>query len=623
MDKGVQGFGGLHMDLAKTGYSLVRTGDLLDSLQKGSIIMEGARSWSASAVASFIKALSSQHPMPPLVFLQSGGGKCLVVDGRHRLTAMLGAFRGRKVLCDNGEECALRIFLNPFTGDFAYAARGKDPEFLGSISRLAFASRLGNASAFAEDFASGLGRSSHISSAWDQEAIDSAVDKLLSLEDIKLPVCVLPRCMEFGEIVRIYRQANASLGYGKELCSREEALASDLMGVGDPSSMRVIELFLADVAGNDEFPAFKQSTCRLIKQASLVTFGKNDARRALAACHGAANELGLCDLALLGKDEREMNASLMRDALNVVGDPEIWNDFTRLFAQSGFVNQVLLPPGRVMDAMYAAYACGRRRSGVSRQALDPLMRKWIFLSCAKDLWNGAVEGLAGLGLPLGDLALMADPQDFIELFRKSLESLEDADFFSAKVPRMISEATDASGMWTAFNAALNILGSKVLFSDKLQREEPHCGSISIPHDGSPLPPKRLTRHHIFPQAYLRKIGDEEYKMRNLMANQTMLESDTNVAIGKSAPAFYSGRYKYLLGKADYNRSCLDNAIPPNFGDMLFRQFLSERGKLMAKTIEKAWAKLSMGMQAPMSGGASCQDSSEPQFEYVDCSRFLA
>ena len=88
-------------------------------------------------------------------------------------------------------------------------------------------------------------------------------------------------------------------------------------------------------------------------------------------------------------------------------------------------------------------------------------------------------------------------------------------------------------------------------------------------------------------------------------------------------SIYSGRYKYLLGKADYNRSCLDNAIPPNFGDMLFRQFLSERGKLMAKTIEKAWAKLSMGMQAPMSGGASCQDSSEPQFEYVDCSRFLA
>ncbi len=609
------------MDLAKTGYSIARTGDLLDALETGSIIMERATTWNPGAAASFIKAFSCQHPMPPLVFLQAGEDKCLVVDGRHRLSAMLGAFRGRKVLCDNGEECALRIFLNPFTGDFAYASRRKAPEFLGSISRLALASRLGNASAFAEDFASGLGRSSHISSAWDQEAIESAVDKLLRLEDLELPVCVLPRCTQAGEVVRICRQANAALADGEELRDREEALAADLMGIGDPMSMRVIECFLDDVARDDTYPAFAQGASRLIKQASLVTFGRNDARRALAACHGAANELGLCDLALLGKEEREMNASLMRDALNVVGDPEIWEDFTRLFAQTGFVNQGMLPPERAMDAMYAAYACGRRRSGAPRQALDPLMRKWIFLSCAKNLWSGAAKGL---GLPLGDLALMTDPRDFMELFRKSLDSLEGPDFFSAEVPKIISMSTEGAGMWRAFNAALNVLGSKVLFSERLQREAPHCGDISFQQEGSgsPLPPRRLTRHHIFPQAYLKKIGGEEYKMRNLMANQTLLEADTNIAIGNAAPAFYSGRYRQLLGKAAYNQSCIDNAIPPDFGDMLFRQFLGERGKLMAQAIEKAWTKLSMGMQAPLSGGGSCQ-ASDPRFERDEGIRILA
>ncbi len=608
------------MDLSRTGYALARAGDLLDALQDGRIFMGSARGWSARQTASFIEDICRSHPMPPVILWQLEDGKCMVIDGRRRLNALLGALRGRKVEDEKGLRRPVRVACNPFTG--AFAARSKsiavDPDWIASISRLILAARLGGASGFAKDFIAHRRAARKDSSAWDEDAVDSAVSRILALEDREIPLCVLSRGMEIGEILRIFRLANAIPPDSRDF-SREEVIACDLLCALDPQSKRVAEYFEHDAHGAGGFPVLQASLERCFSQAAMVAFGTIGSCAAFAACQGSAVEFGHSELSFLGRSEHEFNSSLLRDALNVVADPQVWADFTALFAQSGFINASMLPSKEAVDAMYAAYACGRRRAGVHRMALDPLMRRWIFMAAATGRYcTGDKEFWKGVGYALAELGLQTDPHSFLKVLRERLDLLSGADFFKKELPARIATATEGSSLWIAFNAALNVLGSRLLFSDMLQREAPFSGDTVVPPSasGAPLPPERLTRHHIFPQAYLRDLSPKAYKARNLIANLTMLDSAANGAIGDASPADYSYDYMEKLGKDAFRQSCLDNAIPPSFGLMNYMQFITERGALMAKAIEQAYAKISMGMQAPMSAKFS-EEEDKGELAFAD------
>lgn len=103
--------------------------------------------------------------------------------------------------------------------------------------------------------------------------------------------------------------------------------------------------------------------------------------------------------------------------------------------------------------------------------------------------------------------------------------------------------------------------------------------------------KSIDVHHIFPKNYLEGIGVTEDRDRNQIANYTYLDYVTNIDISDQAPSVYGPRYREKLGEEGFNKTCAENAIPENFWELTYPEFLEKRRVLMAGIVKKAYLKL--------------------------------
>ena len=101
----------------------------------------------------------------------------------------------------------------------------------------------------------------------------------------------------------------------------------------------------------------------------------------------------------------------------------------------------------------------------------------------------------------------------------------------------------------------------------------------------------IDKHHIFPKNYLAKIGITNDRDRNQLANFTYLDYTTNIDISDKEPQLYVGQYRAKLGEEGYKKTCAEHALPENFENMQYNEFLEKRRVLMAKIVKKAYDKL--------------------------------
>ena len=79
--------------------------------------------------------------------------------------------------------------------------------------------------------------------------------------------------------------------------------------------------------------------------------------------------------------------------------------------------------------------------------------------------------------------------------------------------------------------------------------------------------------------------------RNQIANFTYLDYTTNIDISDEAPAEYVSRYREKLGEEGYRLACAQNALPENFEQLPYPEFLKQRRLLMAQIVKKAYSEL--------------------------------
>ena len=104
--------------------------------------------------------------------------------------------------------------------------------------------------------------------------------------------------------------------------------------------------------------------------------------------------------------------------------------------------------------------------------------------------------------------------------------------------------------------------------------------------------KAIDKHHIFPKHYLTEIGYTSDRERNQIANFTYLDYSTNIDISDDPPSEYVARYREKLGEDGYKKTCEENALPENFENLSYPEFLEKRRRLMAGSVRKAYIKLS-------------------------------
>ena len=91
--------------------------------------------------------------------------------------------------------------------------------------------------------------------------------------------------------------------------------------------------------------------------------------------------------------------------------------------------------------------------------------------------------------------------------------------------------------------------------------------------------------------YLEKIGYDNDRDRNQIANFTYLDYSTNIDISDKAPSDYVDNYKQRLGDEGYCLACEQNALPIGFEKMEYMDFLEKRRILMSGIVKKAFEKL--------------------------------
>ena len=101
----------------------------------------------------------------------------------------------------------------------------------------------------------------------------------------------------------------------------------------------------------------------------------------------------------------------------------------------------------------------------------------------------------------------------------------------------------------------------------------------------------LERHHLFPKAYLSKIGITDDRDRNQIANFAFIEWQDNIEILDTSPAEYMKDQLAKLPPMEKPTIYEVHALPDQWEHMDYFHFLRLRRVLMAKVIRKGFERL--------------------------------
>ena len=183
-----------------------------------------------------------------------------------------------------------------------------------------------------------------------------------------------------------------------------------------------------------------------------------------------------------------------------------------------------------------------------------------------------------------DLRSVKTADEFVAYLKSVIETRLNDDYFNLTLPAALASASAQSPAWYGYIAALNVLGTPMLFSTTT------LTSKLLP--GASGDKKAIDKHHIFPKHYLTEIGYTSDRERNQIANFTYLDYSTNIDISDDPPSEYVARYREKLGEDGYKKTCEENALPENFENLSYPEFLEKRRRLMAGIVRKAYIKLS-------------------------------
>ncbi len=101
----------------------------------------------------------------------------------------------------------------------------------------------------------------------------------------------------------------------------------------------------------------------------------------------------------------------------------------------------------------------------------------------------------------------------------------------------------------------------------------------------------VERHHLFPKEYLKTIGLTSTRDTNQIANYALVEWGDNVLISDQSPAEYLPGLKARFGADELSHMYHWHALPENWEQLDYQNFLEKRRELMAQIIAEGYRTL--------------------------------
>jgi hypothetical protein len=116
------------------------------------------------------------------------------------------------------------------------------------------------------------------------------------------------------------------------------------------------------------------------------------------------------------------------------------------------------------------------------------------------------------------------------------------------------------------------------------------------HEGKPMTralmeENHVDDHHVFPDAYLKDLGEREQARRECILNRTLIDRTTNQSLSRRDPRSYFGEMKEKLGQMELERVLESHMLPSSADSPLLNNdypaFLKWRQDRIGKAIKEA------------------------------------
>ena len=505
----------------------------------------------------------------------------LVIDGQQRLTALLAALHGTKVRDKNYKDRAIRISFNPLSREFAVwtQAYERNTEWISSVSSVFEADRDHSVSKFRKSFIrqANDGRKKNGRPELtdvEEDLIEENLNDLLNLGIYTLPTLKISAKADEEDVAEIFVRVNSG---GTKLT--EKNFIETLLAVFDNEVHERIDEFCAESRVPKDGTAFNQivevDPSHLIRVAVGVGFRRARLKYAYMLLRGKDLRSGVTS-----SKTREDNLDTFKKSLDLALNLNNWHAFLNLFGKVGYLKGSIVASTNAVVFSYVLYLIGKYDYKVPPFELNKVITKWIFMSTITGFYTGSTE--SEVEKQFADLRDVTT-EGFVAYLEAAIETRLTDDFFTYSLPSSLEGSSANSPSWFGYVASLVVLGTPMLFSTS-----PLSQYFAIGASGKK---NAIDKHHIFPKSYLTKIGYDNDRDRNQIANFTYLDYNTNIEIGDRAPAEYVAAFREKLGEEGYARTCRDNALPLDFESLEYPEFLARRRVLMAGTIRKAYERL--------------------------------
>lgn len=579
-----------------------RVGDLINDVKNGRIGLPDLQRpfvWRDNKVRELLDSMLKGFPIGYIMLWESpvgydrtnriGGNEKmyktpddLVIDGQQRLTALLAAMEGIKIKDKNYKERYIKISFNPLTRDFKVWSQAyeRSAEYISAISEVFAADKQHAVTKFRWQYIKNVNAAREkigelILTEDEEITVEDSINDLLNLSIYSLPTLRISAVADEEDVSDIFVRVNSG---GQKLT--EKNFIETLLAVFDNDVHSQINKFCEEsripLDGTAYNHIIKVDPVHLIRVAVGFGFHRARLRYAYQLMRGKDLKTGI-----VSAETRDQNLQTFKNALDVVTNLNNWHVFLNLFAQAGYVSGDFVASNNAVVYCYVMYLIGKYEYKVKSVDLNKIITKWIYMSTVTYFYTSSPEStVEGL---FADLRDVDSAEAYIKYMDDFIASRFTDDFFNVTLPKDLVTSSTTSPTWYGYIAAINVLGTPMLFSTAMQSQ------YFIP--GASGTKNSIDRHHIFPKHYLETIGYGDDRDRNQIANYTYIDYSTNIDISDDPPAEYVSKYREKLGEEGYKRTCMENALPENFEKMEYPQFLTERRKLMALIIRKGYERL--------------------------------
>jgi len=504
----------------------------------------------------------------------------LIIDGQQRLTALFAVMKNQEVLTPDYESKKVKIAFQPLGGIFKVgdAATDRDPEYIPDLSAL----WAGDGDyAVISNFIQQLKEKREVTKE-EEKTISSNIQALININKYPLTALEIAPDLEEETVSEIFVRINSQ---GVSLTQADFILT--LLSVYWEDGRKEIEQFCVDSrkipTKETRFSSFnyliKPDPDDMLRVLVGLTFQRAKMKDVYSVIRGRDPETGE-----FSEDLRTQQFEKLKQKLPTILDNTNWQSFLKILIGGGYKDEELISSKNAVLYSYILFLVGKYNFDTQNHELQRVVGRWFVMASLTGRYSSSPETAFEKDL---NRIKEFSPTGFISGLEKIIDENLTNDFWNITLVGQMETSSARSPEANAFYAALNKLGSPVLFSRKL------VGDLYDP--SLKTKKRRLEKHHIFPRNYLiTKYGFDSNKDKakiNQIANLTFLEFEDNIEISDTTPKEYYAMIKDRFTENELKDMLGQHALPENFFELEYDKFLEDRRKLMAGVIRKAFNKI--------------------------------